>query len=90
MSLFDAAGCLSPEGIAAVAGSVPGRVAPEAARHLAACTRCQQRVLSGGVDRPRRKAQPPPLPSVKRAMLLLGLVLVVVLFFFWTLHRLVG
>jgi hypothetical protein len=90
MSLFDATGCLTAEGLAAVAGSVPGKVAPEAARHLATCVRCQQRALSGGVDRPVRPASRPPVPSVKRALLLLGLVLVAVLFFFWTLHRLVG
>ena len=90
MSLLDATGCLTPEGLAAVAQAVPGRVAPEAARHLAACARCQERALSGGIDRPARKVQRPPVPSLKRALLMLALVLAVVLFFFWTLRRLVG
>lgn len=90
MTLFDSAGCLTPEGIAVVLGSAPGQVAADAARHLANCARCQQRLLSGGVDRPLRPAVRPATPSVTRTFLLLGLVLVAVIFFFWTLRRLVG
>ena len=89
MSHLDASGCLTEAGIAAVTAAVPGQTPPEVAAHLAACGRCQERVLSGGLPRPPRKAAP-PLPSVGRAFLLLGLILLATLLFFWTLRRLTG
>ena len=89
MSLLDASGCLTEAGIAAVKGAVPGRIPPEVAAHLAACGRCQERVLSGGVARPPRKPMP-DFPSVGRAFLVLALILFAALFFFWTLRQLTG
>ena len=45
-SWFDARGCLSPEGMTALRAAAPGAAAPELAGHVAACPRCQQRLLS--------------------------------------------
>ena len=89
MSLRDASGCLSPAGIAAVGSAAPGRSPAEVAAHLASCARCQERVLTGGVPRPPRKATGAP-PSLKRAFLLVGLILLSILAILWTLRRLAG
>jgi len=90
MSLLDASGCLSEAGIAAVNAAVPGQIPSEGAAPLAACGRCQERVLSGGAPRPPRRGAPPALPSLRRAVVLMALVLLSVLIFFWTLSRLIG
>ena len=89
MSLLDRSGCLSPAGIAAVGSAAPGRIPPEVAAHLASCARCQERVLTGGVPRAPRKAAGAP-PSLKRAFLLVGLIVLSILAFLWTLRRLTG
>jgi hypothetical protein len=89
MSLLDASGHLSPEGIAAVGEAAPGQISPEVAAHLASCSRCQERVLSGGVPRAPRKAMPKP-PSIKRAIGLVFLILASILVFFWTLRQITG
>jgi hypothetical protein len=89
MNLLDASGCLSPAGIAAVSASAPGRIPPEVAAHLASCSRCQERVLAGGESRAPRKQRTAP-PSIKRALVLLGLIVVSILLFFWTLRQLTG
>jgi hypothetical protein len=89
MSLLDASGHLSPAGIAAVSQAVPGQIPPEVAAHLASCARCQERVLAGGERRGPRKERPAP-PSIKRALILLGLIVVSILVFFWTLRQLTG
>jgi hypothetical protein len=89
MSLLDASGCLSPAGIAAVGAAAPGRIPAEVAAHLASCARCQERVLTGGLPRAARKATPSP-PSLKRAFLLVGLIVLSILAFLWTLRRLTG
>jgi hypothetical protein len=89
MSLLDASGCLTEAGVAAVKSATPGRISPEVAAHLAACGRCQERILSGGVPRPPRKPMP-DFPSVGRAFLVLALILFAALFFFWTLRQLTG
>lgn len=88
MSLLDASGCLSPAGIAAVGAAVPGQIPAEVASHLASCPRCQERLLTGGVPRPARKAASPP--SLKRVFLLLGLIVLSILAFLWTLRQLTG
>jgi hypothetical protein len=89
MSLLDASGHLSAEGIAAVSDATPGRTPPEVAAHLASCSRCQERVLSGGMPRgPRKPAAEPP--SLKRALLFVALIVASILVFFWTLRRLTG
>jgi hypothetical protein len=45
--LFDRQGCLTPAGLAVFQGAAPGRAPAEVAAHVAACVRCQQRLLSG-------------------------------------------
>jgi hypothetical protein len=89
MSLLDASGCLSAAGIAAVSQAVPGQIAPEVAAHLASCPRCQERLLAGDVPRAPRRERPAP-PSIKRALALLGLILMSILVFFLTLRQLTG
>lgn len=65
-ALLDAHGCLSAAGLEAVRRAAPGGAPAEAASHLAACARCQRRLLTddapgalyAGKPRP---TQPPPL-----------------------------
>jgi hypothetical protein len=45
--LFDARGCLTPAGLAALRSAPPGRGPEEVAAHLAGCPRCQQRLFDG-------------------------------------------
>ena len=45
--LFDARGCLTPAGLAALRTAAPGRAPKEVAAHLAGCARCQQRLFDG-------------------------------------------
>lgn len=45
--LFDARGCLTPAGLAALRSAPPGRAPKEVAAHLAGCPRCQQRLFDG-------------------------------------------
>jgi hypothetical protein len=89
MSLLDASGHLSPEGIAAMSDVTPGGIAPEVAAHLASCSRCQERVLTGGTPRAPRKPRADP-PSLKRALLFVVLIVASILVFFWTLRQLTG
>jgi hypothetical protein len=89
MSLLDAAGHLSPDGIAAVGDATPGGIPPEVAAHLASCSRCQERVLSEGIVRGPRKPTKAP-PSIKRALVLVVLILASIVVFFWTLRQLTG
>jgi hypothetical protein len=89
MSLLDASGHLSANGIAAVSDATPGRTPPEVAAHLAACPRCQERVLSGGLPRAPRKPTVEP-PSLKRALVLVILIVASILVFFLTLRQLTG
>jgi len=42
---FDAMGCLSPSGMAALQAASTGKVPPEIAAHFAQCRRCQERLL---------------------------------------------
>lgn len=58
--LFDARGCLTPAGLAALRSAPPGRAPKEVAAHLAGCPRCQQRLFDGlrgpGAAAPARRA----------------------------------
>jgi hypothetical protein len=88
---FPPTGCLTDAQLAELQAAAPGR-APEAlARHLASCDRCQARALFGAerVAGGPRKAVPEP-PSLRRALLLAGLVLAAMGAFFWTLLKLAG
>lgn len=82
--------CLSDEQIAALRDATPGAVADEQAQHLASCERCQSRALLGAPRRLGVKREPPKLPSLGRALLLLALLVLAMAAFFWTLGRLVG
>jgi hypothetical protein len=46
--LVDARGCLTDAGFAALQAAPPGEAPAELAAHLAACARCQDRVLLAG------------------------------------------
>lgn len=85
------AGCLTDSEIAALQDAAPGR-APEAlARHLASCGRCQARALFGAERRPVKASRPAPAPpSLRRALVLLGLVVGAMAAFFYTLMKLTG
>ena len=54
---FDARGCLTDLGLAAVRGASPGSVSAKVAEHLAACRRCQYRLLSGGRNPPAARGK---------------------------------
>ncbi|HEU5323372.1 MAG TPA: hypothetical protein VFX28_21365 [Methylomirabilota bacterium] len=45
MTLLDARGCLTEQGLAALARAPAGQAPPEVAAHLASCPRCQDRLL---------------------------------------------
>ena len=60
---FDQRGCLTSAGLAQLAGAAPGKVPAELAAHVAACARCQRRLLAGpeaGFEPEARRAQAPP------------------------------
>ena len=75
---FDARGCLTDLGLATVRGAPPGGISAELAEHLAACRRCQYRLLSGGRNPPaaRAKAQGASLGRRLIAFLVAGVVLI--------------
>jgi hypothetical protein len=74
-----------------VRAAPPGR-APEAlARHLASCELCQIRVLFGAERRTAKAAgYRPAVPSLGRALVLLGVVVLAMAAFFYTLMKLAG
>ena len=75
---FDARGCLTDHGLAAVRGASPGSVSVELAEHLSACRRCQYRLLSGGRNPPtaRGKARGASLGRRIITLVVAGLVLI--------------
>jgi len=58
--LFDRQGCLTPAGLAAFQGSIPGRAPADVAAHVAGCARCQKRLLAGSRG-------PAPVASARRS-----------------------
>jgi hypothetical protein len=78
--LVDGRGCLTAEGVRVIAGAPPGGGPPELAAHVAACARCQDRLLAESAgSATRRRARPPsPWRTVAVAG---GLVLLLVLAF---------
>lgn len=82
--------CLTDEQIAGLQDAVPGEAAPGLAEHLAGCERCQARALFGAERRAGPRREPPQLPSLGRALVLLAIVLLSMAAFVWTLHRLTG
>jgi hypothetical protein len=62
--LRDIKGCLTEAGFRAMAAAATAQAPPELAAHLASCSRCQDRMLSGqwapgALPRPPRRAPPP-------------------------------
>lgn len=89
MELTNSAGCLTEAGLRAVAEAVPGSAPPELAAHLAACVRCQRRLL--GVDRkplPASSTRRPP-SAMRFALALLGVMLALAAVL-WTTRLLLG
>ena len=60
-TLFDAQGCLSPEGFAQISAAPPGQVPAELAAHLAGCIRCQRRLLTAALPPSGPRRERPPL-----------------------------
>jgi hypothetical protein len=61
-ALFDARGCLSPQGFAQVSAAPPGQVPAELAAHLAGCLRCQRHLLAAAMPSSgATRREPPPL-----------------------------
>jgi hypothetical protein len=84
-------GCLTNVEMARLQQASPGEAPEELARHLAGCQVCQQRALFGSKPR-RRRREPmgPDMPTPVRAFVILGVMLLVIIAFFFTLSRLVG
>lgn len=85
-----ATGCLTDAQLAQLRDSPPGDAPDELAQHLAGCERCQQRALFGSDRRERSKREAPRMPSLRRSLLLLALVVLAMAAFFWTLGQLTG
>ena len=61
-ALFDAQGCLTPQGFAQISAAPPGQVPAELAAHLAGCMRCQRRLLAAALPSSgSKRREPPPL-----------------------------
>ena len=82
--------CLTDAEIASLQDAPPGAAPGELAQHLAGCERCQSRALFGAVRSPGKRREPPALPSLGRALVLLAMVILAIAAFFWTLARLTG
>jgi hypothetical protein len=76
--------------LAQLRDAAPGAAPPELAQHLSSCESCQSRALFGAERPAGQKREPPRLPSLKRSLLLLALVLLALAAFFWSLGRLTG
>lgn len=76
---FDARGCLSPQGISAVRDAPPGAAPPDLARHVAACARCQQRLLSLEGMVPRKPAAVRDPARLWRNLAILGFAVLLAL-----------
>ena len=84
-------GCLSDEEVSQVRDGAPGEVPDRLAHHLAQCERCQERALFGPEGRKKRRgSSTTALPTPQRALVLLGLLLLAMIAFFFTLNMLVS
>ena len=82
--------CLTDNEIASLQDLPPGSAPGELAQHLAGCERCQSRALFGAVRKTGLKREPPPVPSLGRALAILAMAILAMVAFFWTLSRLTG
>ena len=82
--------CLSEDEIVSLRESAPGQTPAALAQHLAGCERCQSRALFGAARKSGLTREPPALPSLGRALMLLAVVVLAMAAFFWTLGRLAG
>jgi len=75
-TLLDERGCLTADGLRAVREAPPGQVPPDVAQHLAACARCQSRVLAEGLPaRTRSTPRPSPAQLGRNIAIVLGVIL---------------
>lgn len=65
-ALFDARGCLTEAGMAALGSAVPGAAPPELAQHVTSCARCQELWLRSGSPEPRKPRLTPAEASRRR------------------------
>jgi hypothetical protein len=80
-------GCLTELEVAQVRSESAGEVPAGIARHLATCERCQQRALFGAIRPIRKGRDASALPTPTRALILLGVMVAVLIVFFFTLHQ---
>lgn len=73
-ALTDARGCLTDAGLAALETAPIGGAPASLTSHLAACARCQERLLLRGVGSSSRR-RPRTRPPAWRIVLVLGLAL---------------
>jgi len=79
--LFDAQGCLSAAGLAALQRAAPGRAPADLAAHVAGCNRCQQRLLSS-LREPGKPGRPgkPGAASTPRGLVWVAVAAIAALF----------
>jgi hypothetical protein len=85
---FDARGCLTEAGLAAVRAAAPAAPPPELAGHIAGCSHCQDRLLALGRPVARAPVAAPTGVQRWRLAILTGAVLAMALFALWTIWRL--
>jgi len=72
--LLDPRGCLTPAGVRAVLAAPPGQAPTDLAAHIAACHRCQQRLLFGDAAPRKVAAEYRPRLGFALAIVLGGLL----------------
>lgn len=85
MALLDARGCLTDAGLDTLARAPVGQAPAELASHLAACLKCQERLLLRGAPRGPKKTPPPPW----RVWVVVGAAIFLLISVLVTLRRLV-
>jgi hypothetical protein len=85
--LRDDKGCLTPAGLLAVQSAPVGKAPAELAGHVAACARCQERLLAGGILAALTRTKKDPPPRWRIAVVLVAVILLVLSILF-TLGRL--
>jgi hypothetical protein len=87
--LLDAGGCLTAEGLAALAQAPVGQAPPEVATHIAGCTRCQDRLLAAGRAPGERREGPGKRPY-QNLLVVGGILLLTIVMLGITLAMLAG